>query len=307
MRNSPDGDLEAGRRVPQQYATAGVDSPVVKAFLSRVPVLATLLAIVLGLGAVLLLTLTSRWVPDRVAALTSVFGVLTSLVISVMALTIAREQAVSGREQVVYASEQVHYAALATLQAYQPILLPLHEAVAVERKEQGEPYHPSREPFTVPTPSISKRVFLVNRNARDAQLIVRNVGRGPAMIVSAMLADNCGRTATLDGNPAIGPDSEEQYIGHLDDSTQHAAPAPGTHLAAVWNSLSKQKANNNRVFYLRICYRGVGPLTTVQTLEAVFDPRGTGRWRMESPAPGSERPQRRSSEARASVTSRSRR
>jgi hypothetical protein len=191
-----------------------------------------------------------------------------SLGISVLALMTSRQQA--------------RYSELSTANAYQPVVLPVHEAVPVSSDtNRPERYYPAIRAFTIPAVSPSEGVFVVDRRTGQAVLHLRNVGRGPAVLVSSELQDHAGRRAKLIGNPVIGPDRGERYCAAMPDGM--AAPADGCGprsavLCSLWDSLLADHETKERAFFLRVEYRSMRPGAESDVVEAIYDPQGTGRW-----------------------------
>lgn len=213
-----------------------------------------------------------------------------ALLISLVALTMsasqtlsASRQAKSAGDQVRYSAEQTRLAALATAYSYRPILLPVHDAVPVQVYHRAEPSYPAVEAFTVAARAPGQAAFLVDGRQGQAEISVRNVGRGPALLLGSSLIDASGRTAELDGNPAIGPDGQERYSATfvLGSTAQRAFVGPQSpRLRVTWQELIDDQRSRERAFVLLIHYVGVAPEARVDTLEAVFDPRGTGGWKV---------------------------
>jgi hypothetical protein len=227
----------------------------------------------------------------RVHGFRSVGGLAAplSLVISIVALIMsgsqtlsARRQAEYARAQTRYAGEQARLAALATANSYRPVLLPVHDAVPVEIDASAEPYFPALDAFTVPERSAGESVFLVDARQRRATIHIRNVGAGPAVITRGFLSDYAGRRGELEGNPAIGPDDEERFsvttAAHDVRPSDFTGPSSAD-LRTVWQELVADPRYRDRVFLLAVHYVGLAPGGEVDVMEAVYDPRGTGRWR----------------------------
>jgi hypothetical protein len=226
----------------------------------------------------------------RVNGFRSVAGLAAplSLIISVTALLMsgsqtlsARRQAEYARTQTRYAGEQARLAALATANSYRPVLLPVHDAVPVQLDPSAEPYFPALDAFAVPDRSAGQSVFLVDARQRRATIHIRNVGSGPALVTRGLLFDHLGRRGELQGNPAIGPGDDERYsvtiAAHdvpVGDFTGPSRPD----LRTVWEQLVTDRQCRDRLFLLAVDYAGLAPGVEADVMEAVYDPRGTGRW-----------------------------
>lgn len=245
----------------------------------------TLGALVIAAGA----TLSALLLRDAPAVVTAM-AAPASLVISILALTVARSQAASARaqaqyahDQVSYAAEQTRLAALATANAYRPIVLPAHDAVPVSAEASGEPHYPSIDAFTVPPRSAPSGVFLVDPLQRLATIRLRNVGSGPAILMPSHLSDNLGRTAELLGNPAIAAGDLQRYTAtfpSIPPESEATVCPESPELRTLWSELVTNAQCRERMFLLTLHYLGVAPSAQAETAEALFDPRGTGRWQI---------------------------
>jgi hypothetical protein len=113
-------------------------------------------------------------------------------------------------------------------------------------------------------------------------LRLRNVGSGPAILLTSFLLDHSGKRAELQGNPAIAAGEVERYTASMSTSTSTADRFKGPEspsLRAIWGELAADTQCRERTFLLIVHYLGVAPNPEVEMVEAVFDPRGTGRWR----------------------------
>lgn len=246
--------------------------------------LAILAAVLAGAVAWLALALGSH----AVALLTALVAP-ASLVISLVALVIARNQATSARlqadytrDQARYTGEQTRLAALATANAYRPVVLPVHDAIPVQIDPAAEPHYPALAPFTVPSRVQSENVFLVDQRQGHALVRLRNVGSGPAILQSSSLFDQRGRCTALEGNLAIAPGGEERYTARMKAATAPAADFSGPESAALrplWTELNADRSTRDRVFLLVVRYVSVAPGAEADVVEAIYDPRGTGGWR----------------------------
>jgi hypothetical protein len=247
--------------------------------------IAVLAAVLMAAGATLALIARSH----AVTVLTDVLVAPTSLVVSVVALAIARNQAVSAqlqvnfaRDQARYTGEQTRLAALAVANAYRPIVVPVHVAVPVQIDPAAEPYYPALTPFTVPSPVQSDRVFLVDRRQGDALVRLRNVGAGPAILLPSFLFDHRGQRAALTGNLAIAPGGEERYSARIAASGASVEGFSGPDsdaLRPVWTELRAERHVRERAFLLVVRYLSLAPGAEPDVVEAIYDPRGTGSWR----------------------------
>jgi hypothetical protein len=253
-----------------------------------------LLAIVIAGGAAAFavagpphIAVTSPW--HTFITIATVVAAPASLLISVLALIVSRSQALSARVQAQYARDQTRYsaeqtrlAALATANAYRPILLPAHDAVPIGATASAEPHYPAIEPFTVPPYATAEGVFLVDPRQRRAVLRLRNVGSGPAILLPSSLTDYSGQAGELQGNPAIAAGEVERYAASVPSPELEAGgfEGPGSPaLRLVWADLVSDGQFRERTFLLTLRYHGVAPNAEVEIVEAIFDPRGTGRWR----------------------------
>lgn len=198
---------------------------------------------------------------------------LISLGISILALMTSRQQA--------------RYSELSTTNAYLPVLLPVHDALPVSADANPDRCYPAMKAFTIPVGSPSLNVFVLDRSRHQAVLHLRNVGRGPAVLVSSELQDHAGQTANLIGNPVIGPDRDEKYSATMPSgmTTPRASTAiRSERLNALWHDLLSSKHTKERTFFLRVEYRSLLPRPRTELMEAVYDPQGTGRWHVELPS-----------------------
>jgi hypothetical protein len=198
---------------------------------------------------------------------------LVSLGISILALMTSQQQA--------------RYSELSTANAYLPVLLPVHDALPVSADANPDRCYPAMKAFTIPVGSPSQSVFVMDRGKHQAVLHLRNVGRGPAVLVSSELQDHAGRTAGLAGNPVIGPDRDEKYSATMPNGA--AAPLASATiqsdcLSALWHDLLSSNETKERTFFLRVEYRNMLPGSRTEVMEAVYDPHGTGRWQVELPS-----------------------
>ncbi len=247
--------------------------------------IAVLAAVLVAAGAALALIARSH----AITVLTDALVAPASLVVSVVALAIARNQAVSAqfqvdfaRDQARYTGEQTRLAALAVANAYRPIVLPVHDAVPVQIDPVAEPHYPALTPFTVTSRVQSDNVFLVDRRHGDALVRLRNVGAGPAILLPSFLFDHRGRRAALTGNLAIGPGGEERYTARITADAASAQGFSGPDSAALrpaWTELTADRHARERVFLLVVRYLSLAPEAEPDTVEAIYDPRGTGSWR----------------------------
>jgi hypothetical protein len=240
--------------------------------------IAVLAAVLVAAGAALALTTRSH----AVTLLTDALVAPASLVVSMVALAVARSQAVSAQLQADFAGEQTRLTALATANAYRPIVLPVHDAVPVQIDPVAEPHYPALVPFTVPDHVQSENVFLFDRRQGDALIQLRNVGAGPAILLPSFLFDHDGRCAGLEGNLAIAPGGEERYTARIaltaGANTEFGGPDSPA-LRPLWAELSADRLARERVFLLVVRYLSVAPGAEADAVEAIYDPRGTGSWR----------------------------
>ncbi|MGH3203958.1 MAG: hypothetical protein ACRDOA_03035 [Streptosporangiaceae bacterium] len=121
---------------------------------------------------------------------------------------------------------------------------------------------------------------------------LRNVGAGPAILLPCFLFDHRGRSAALTGNLAIAPGGEERYTARIMESSApdqgFSGPASDV-LGRVWTELAADPHARERVFLLVVRYLSLAPGAEPDTVEAIYDPRGTGRWQsklLEKQNPG---------------------
>jgi hypothetical protein len=195
-----------------------------------------------------------------------------SLGISILALMTSRQQA--------------RYSELSTANAYLPVLLPVHDALPVSPDANKDRCYPAIKAFTIPVSSPSLNVFMVDRDNHHAVLHLRNVGRGPAILVSSELQDHKGRRAGLVGNPVIGPDRDEKYSATMPNGA--TAPVVSTtprsdYLNILWHDLLNGNETRERTFFVCVEYRSMLPGSRTDVMEAVYDPHDTGRWHVELP------------------------
>jgi hypothetical protein len=231
------------------------------------------------------------WLGNRAAAVVSFITVIVALTLTYESTNAARRQAERSEEQVRHSAQQVatahfqaHLAALATAYAYHPVLIPLHDA-APPVDVAAEKYYPAMGAYKPPPPETAERVFLIDEGIGAASVYLRNVGSGPAVAIEVRLDDSSGQERILAGAAAIGAGAEERFTIQCDSLERRergpkSGPAPwvrsvGEQLAP--GVLADRKAVS-RAYRLSIRYRGLGPMSSVIEMDAVFDPRGTGRW-----------------------------
>jgi len=230
------------------------------------------------------------WLGNRAVAVVSFITVIIALTFTYQSTNTARQQAVRSEQQVATAHFQARLAALATAYAYHPVLIPLHEAAApVDASAQK--YFPALDAYKPPAPEATKRVFLVDESLGAVSVYLRNVGAGPAVGIEVRLEDADGEQRVLAGAAAIAAGAEERFTAPSRAGSRRAArtisgSAPWVRKAdekLVPGILADAKVLS-RAYLLTIRYRGLVPVPSDPDIvaEAVFDPRGTGRWCLDS-------------------------
>jgi hypothetical protein len=234
------------------------------------------------------------WLGNKAAAVVSFITVIVALTLTYQSMNAARKQAERSEEQLRHSADQVataHFqarlAALATAYAYHPVLVPLHDA-ALPVDESARKYFPAMDAYRPPGPEAAERVFLVDEDLGMASVYLRNVGAGPAVGIEVRLDNADGEQRIMAGAAAIGPGAEERFTVPFDPGKGSGKKTVSG--SASWTSSVDEKLAPGiladtealrRAYRLSIRYRGLGPMSSVIDMCAMFDPRGTGRWCMD--------------------------
>jgi hypothetical protein len=188
------------------------------------------------------------------------------------------------------ASQQAEDGRRATVLAYRPLLVPVHESAGPPSENGSRQFFPALEGVMIEPSDSATRTFRVtqrldlDRKTNDqipqAWLHLRNVGQGPAIIDDVTVWNFSGRRGELAGLGSVGAGSCELFTGDLDGSIpseQVARTQRANGLHSRWI-----KKEPDRVYWLEVTYSDVFGSLPVRRLQAWFDPEGRGQWRVLS-------------------------
>jgi hypothetical protein len=188
------------------------------------------------------------------------------------------------------AARQAEDSRRATVLAYRPLLVPVHESAGPSDNAGPRQFYPAMDGVSTNkvnggtrTLRVTERLSLQGRttkHVRQAWVYLRNVGQGPAVLDKVTMWNALGHRGELAGSGSIGSGDFELFVGDLEPvmSADDVAFVRERHdLESHWSPLEP-----DRIYWLEVTYSDVFASQPLRRLQAWFDPTGRGHWRVVS-------------------------